>query len=179
MKVLGDEKTRQRLLGAFLAITVLLALIPLKQAPNSHEAVAESGGASPNVPVDTNTTPPVQPKVARPVADPFASRSWGGAQPIPPNTPAPNPQSSTQPPVAAVAPLREATVSLPYRFAGRFVDDGDVTIYLLRGDEVAVAKTDATLDGQWRVRKIEPSQIEFVHVHTGRVIPLLTNSKLD
>jgi len=78
-----------------------------------------------------------------PAGDPFQARSWA---------PAPDPGAEVRHP----APRPQAP-PLPFAYMGRMVDDGTTTVFLAKDDRNFVARTGETLDGTYRVEKIDES----------------------
>jgi hypothetical protein len=84
--------------------------------------------------------------------NPFAPRQWHA----PPPAPAP---------IAAVpAP---AAPPLPYAFLGKKQEGGAWEVYLARGDQSFVVREGQTLEGQYRVGRIAPPQLELTYLPLG------------
>lgn len=95
--------------------------------------------------------------------DPFAPRGWQ----LPP-PPAPTPVAVAAVPAVPVAPPAPVgPPPLPYKFMGAMNDDGNIVIYLSRGDQALVARGGETLDGTYKVLAIDSQHIEFEHLPTG------------
>jgi hypothetical protein len=67
--------------------------------------------------------------------------------------------------------------ALPFRYVGRLVDEGQVTLFLARGDEIFSAHAGQAFgpDGaQWRIDEITERQIVFTYLplHARRSLPL-------
>lgn len=83
-----------------------------------------------------------------PVVDIFAPRDW---QPPPPPAP----------PVEEVAPAPQAP-PLPFRLVGRFIEDGQATVFLLaEGQRVFAVRVGDRIGERYRIEKIERGQLVF------------------
>jgi hypothetical protein len=94
---------------------------------------------------------------AAPARDPFAPRSWqamaqeDARRNAPPPAPPPPPQA---PP-------------LPFTYFGKAVEDGRVTAFLARGENTYVAREGITLDGAYRVDRVDERVIVFTYLPLG------------
>ena len=94
---------------------------------------------------------------AAPAADPFAPRSWQAMiqaearKNAPPPPPPPRPQA---PP-------------LPFTYFGRAIEDGKMTVFLSRGENNYVVHAGNTLDGAYRVDRIDDQVIVFTYLPLG------------
>ncbi|HKA42620.1 MAG TPA: hypothetical protein VKF40_11570 [Burkholderiales bacterium] len=151
-------RTRQLLLAAAAGVTVAAAIYvssaPKADAPQRAEPAPKA-----------QVTPPApqagQPEAEQPreqlvtreappdIKDAFASRSW---QPPPAAAPPPPPPPPPQAP------------PLPYRYMGRLTEDGQTTVYLMRGDAAVVARAGETLDGSYRLERIADEAVEFTYL---------------
>ena len=84
-------------------------------------------------------------------ADPFSTHSW---------LPRRKPAVVSEPPAAVVPPL-------PYRFAGQFLRESGIEVYVARGEEIFPAKEGDTLDGQYKVDSVSATEVGFVHIPSG------------
>jgi len=82
-----------------------------------------------------------------PVSDPFAQRSFSSA-----------PRSET---AAAAAPTVPA---LPYRYLGKAIEDGKLSVFLQRGEQSYSVRAGDKLDGEYRVAKVTESTVTFVYL---------------
>ncbi|MES2564788.1 MAG: hypothetical protein V4637_18995 [Pseudomonadota bacterium] len=82
----------------------------------------------------------------------FESRSW---QPPPPRPP---PAAKAGPPPLPVAP------PLPYRLVGRLIQDGNVVLYLGKGDSVLSATLGETVEGVYKVASITDTEISLIYL---------------
>ena len=86
-------------------------------------------------------------------ADLFGTRSW---QPPPPKVVAPPPGSLAPPPPPAQS----------YRFAGRLIQDGNVQLFVSKGDTPVAVKPGANLDG-YVIESVSFNAIELVYPPSG------------
>jgi len=82
-----------------------------------------------------------------PVSDPFAQRSFSSA-----------PQS------AAAAPGSPTVPALPYRYLGKAIEDGKLSVFLARGEQSYSVRAGDKLDGEYRVAKVTESTVTFVYL---------------
>lgn len=135
------------------AAAVVNAVAPATAArrpPARTEAVAE--------PVQA-LRPRAEPEaLARPQADLFAVADWH-RPPIPP----------PPPPGPALAPV-EAPVPVPnYRVLGKKQENDTWEVFLGRDDLSFIAREGETLEGLWRVERIEPPSLHLVHLPSRQV----------
>ncbi len=95
-------------------------------------------------------------ETAPPVADLFRNAIWR-APPLPP-PPAPPPVGPEQVPVPPQ----------PYRVIGKKLETEAWEVFLGRGDASFIARVGDTLEGAWRVDKIEPPTLSFTHLPSGQ-----------
>lgn len=94
---------------------------------------------------------------AAPAIDPFAARNWQALvqeearRSAPPPPPPPPPQAPR----------------LPFTVFGKAVEDGKVTVFLARGENNYVVREGATLDGTYRVERIDERVIVFTYLPLG------------
>jgi hypothetical protein len=89
---------------------------------------------------------------AAPAGDPFQARSWEPALAVVRrNLPPPPPQA---PP-------------LPFTYLGKMVDGEQTTVFLARQDRNYVVRPGDTLDGSYRVEKIEDDRIALTYLPLG------------
>ena len=86
---------------------------------------------------------------------------------------------SWQPPAlksSAVLPSAPVAPSMPYRYAGKLVRNGQLSVLLSKGDTVFPIKEGDTLDGGYRVEAIGESQITLIYLPLGKkeVIPVFS-----
>jgi hypothetical protein len=94
---------------------------------------------------------PERTDIGRPRADLFAPRSWSPPAPAPVAQPAPAP----------------AAPALPYKFAGKLVQDGAEQLFLSKGNVVLPVREGDTLDGAYRVESIDANRITLLYLPLG------------
>lgn len=101
-----------------------------------------------------NTTP----------VDPFAVHDWQAGPAQPQVTVAPPPPATEQ---ETVAPQLQSVPPLPFKYMGSFMDGGEVTIYLAKGDETVVAHVNDTLQSTYKIISITSQAVEMEYLPTG------------
>jgi len=91
-----------------------------------------------------------------PANDPFARRSFG---------PAGQPQ--------AAAPQAPTAPQLPFRYLGKAIEDGKLTVFLMKGNDSYAVHSKQALDNEYRVDKVTETQVVFTYV------PLKQKQTLD
>lgn len=152
--------TRQRWLALALIVTLVAAFWPGSE--DSDEGVE-------TVPRENRTTRPLvsaptaldgapQPaapagpeRVARMQANLFPSQTW-----VPPPPP-PKPYVPPPPPPPQPPPL-------PFKYLGRWVDDGEETLFLVQGEQPIPAAVGEVLPGNWRVDEINAGTVVFTYL---------------
>jgi len=99
-----------------------------------------------------------RPAPERVQADPFARRNWDVAARDEARRNAPPPP----PPAPPKAP------PLPYTYLGKAIEDGKVTVFLSRGENTYVARAGDTLDGAYRVERLDERAIVFRYLPLGQ-----------
>jgi hypothetical protein len=118
---------------------------PARGAPREREPAAV-----PEVAIDKLTAR----KNAAPVADPFRSLSWQSMaqeearKSAPPPPPPPTPQA---PP-------------LPFKYMGKLVEDGKLTVFLIQGDKNVIAREGDTLDGTYRIDAVTEHSMTMTYL---------------
>jgi len=82
-----------------------------------------------------------------PARDPFAQRSFSSA-----------------PPAAATAPAAPTVPPLPYRYLGKAIEDGKLSVFLARGEQSYSVRPGDKLDSDYRVAKVTESSVTFVYL---------------
>ena len=151
-------RTRQILLGAALAATMGAVAWQYTQSPDEA-----TGSVVVAVKSDTTQQSPAQAtvhlaldKLQRADAlddatlkDAFQAQSWAPPPP-PPAPPAPPPPPSPPP--------------LPFTYMGQLVEDGTLTVFLSRQDQNYAVKAGDTLDGIYRVDKVENQRMVLTYL---------------
>lgn len=76
------------------------------------------------------------------------------------------------PPPVEVKPAKPEAPPLPYRYLGRWEENGVLTLILGRGDLSIPVRNGQTLDGEWRIDRIAARRIDFTF------LPLKTRAHL-
>ncbi len=92
----------------------------------------------------------------------FGARSW---QPPPPKV--------------TVAPVVPTAPPLPYRFAGKLMQDGKLQVFLSKGETAIPIKQGEILDGRYRVEAIGEDRITLVYLPLGHKETIPVNSSLQ
>jgi hypothetical protein len=97
---------------------------------------------------------PVSPPVASDAKprDPFSSRSW-----------APPPQVQ-----APVAPPPPSAPPVPYAVIGKKFEAGQWEVFLARGEQTFLARPGQTLEGTYRVDRIQPPALTLTYLPLGQ-----------
>ncbi len=100
-----------------------------------------------------------------PAGDPFQARSWEPAPTVVKRTVAPPPPQA--PP-------------LPFTYLGKMVDGEQTTVFLAAADRNYVARSGDTLDGRYRVEKIEEDGLALTYLPLGakQVLPFAATPAL-
>jgi hypothetical protein len=93
-------------------------------------------------------------------SDPFAQRSFAPAAPA-------------QPSEAKAAPEKPAAPALPFKYVGKIIDEGRLSVFLTRGDDSYSVRAGESIDGEYRVEKISETSVTFVF------LPLKTRQELQ
>jgi hypothetical protein len=57
---------------------------------------------------------------------------------------------------------------LPFTYMGKMDENGELTVFLTKGEVPYVAKVGSVLDGQYRVDSIQPPMVEFTYIPLGQ-----------
>ena len=91
---------------------------------------------------------------AAPAADPFAPKNF-------------NPQPQQQ----AAAPAKPEAPALPFRYLGKLIEDGKLSVFLANGEESVTARAGERI-ADWRVDKVTENEVQFTY------LPLKTKQSL-
>jgi hypothetical protein len=156
-------------LSATLLAVVSVVLIDAREdkpaaraAPGAPAATASKAAAEPKAAAQPKGTPEPQPEqqayklpersgLNEPASPLFSSRSW---QPPPPKVVAP-------PRVVAPAPVAPP---MPFRFVGRMLQDGQLFVFLAKGDTVMTVKQGDTIDGVYRVESVGETEVALTYL---------------
>ena len=91
-----------------------------------------------------------------PAADPFAPKNFAPGQ-------APQPVARAKPEAPA----------LPFRYLGKLIEDGKLSVFLANGGE-SLAVTAGARIGDWRVDKVTENEVQFTYMplKTKQTLPL-------
>jgi len=91
---------------------------------------------------------------AAPGADPFAPRSWQAPAEARRRAPPPAPRPPQAPP-------------LPFAYFGKAIEGGKVTVFLARGENNYVVRAGDTLEGTYRVERVDDRKVVFTYLPLG------------
>jgi hypothetical protein len=126
----------------------------LQPARTEVEAAAKMlAGTAPAEAEPPPEAPAVEEAPARTeIVDAFASKTWY----VPPPPP---------PPVKLEPPPKPTAPPLPFTFMGRYEDhEGPPVIMLVRGDRLYTVSEGDSIDGTYRVERVENGQIELTYL---------------
>lgn len=154
---------------AILGTALVLTLAAVKWAASNTDvevkpAVSPRASAADESPSEAQAVPRLELErlrrspPERVQADPFARRNWDVAARDEARRNAPPPP----PPPPPTAP------PLPYQYLGKAVEDGKVTAFLSRGENTYVVRAGDTLDGAYRVERLDERVIVFKYMPLGQ-----------
>jgi hypothetical protein len=85
----------------------------------------------------------------------FSEKNW--------EPPAPPKPDKPEPPAAPLAP------PLPFVYLGRQVANGQIEVFLARGDEVIVVRDQTVIQNTYRVESIGPQGLSLVYLPLGQI----------
>lgn len=150
--------TRQRWLALALVATVVAAFWPGRE--DSDEVVEtvrrvakSTPSAAPAVVPNsaTQVTPAARVRLADMQEDLFPSQTW-----VPPPPP-PKPFIPPPPPPPKPPPL-------PFKYLGRWVEGGELTLFLVQGEQPLLVQQGQVLSGNWRVDEISDRRVVFTYL---------------
>ena len=94
-----------------------------------------------------------------PEHDPFARRSFGGRG-----------EAASR---GSAAPVPSGPPPLPFRYMGKAIEDGKLSVFLMRGNDSYSVHSKQALDEQYRVDKVTETQVVFTY------LPLKAKQTLD
>lgn len=77
------------------------------------------------------------------------------------------PQQTWAPPSPPVVPQTPSAPPLPFTFGGRYIDGTHTTIFLVEGNQMHRVQQGETINGTYRVEKIEQSSITLIYLPLG------------
>lgn len=149
--------TRQRWLAAALVATLAAAFWPadedtiegvVRSEPRRAQPAAVSRPVAAEAPAQTVAPVVSAERLPLMQADLFPRQTW-----VPP----PKPIIPPPPPPPAPPPL-------PFKYLGRWVDDGRLTVFLVQGDQPIPVESGQVLPGNWRVDEITARSVVFTYL---------------
>ncbi|HTL26989.1 MAG TPA: hypothetical protein VL280_10250 [Burkholderiales bacterium] len=143
---------------AAVAVTVLALVISLASARGKSDPVAAVSDTGPRAALAQADLDPAKLQRAAPAAeqratDPFAATRAPAASP---------PASQPPQPSAPVAP------ALPFRYLGKAVEDGQVAVFLERGNENYSVAQGGQAGRDYRVEQITDASVTFTYLPLGQ-----------
>jgi hypothetical protein len=152
---------RHRLLAAALVVTLVAAFWPASENDVGIEVVERSRPAGDRPAAESVPVQPAKPepqtravaaeRLAKMQANLFPSQTW-----VPPPPP-PKPYVPPPPPPPKPPPL-------PFKYLGQWVDAGQLTIFLVQGEQPIPVQIGQVLPGSWRVDEISERQVVFTYL---------------
>lgn len=142
---------RRVLIALALTATMVAVLWPQPEPQTATEAAPRTRAGAPresSLPLATLTHEIRRAAMSSPATDAFAPRSWRPPPPPPTSVKAPAPQA---PP-------------LPYRYLGKLIETGSITVFLARGEQNLAVKVGQTLDGQYRIDAVTASALTLTYL---------------
>lgn len=145
---------RQRWLAVALVATLAAVFWPLGEPPVDVVEPVVRGERAPRAEAPATvqaSAPAAAVRLAAMQADLFPPRTW-----VPPPPP-PRPYVAPPPPPPSPPPL-------PFKYLGRWVDDGKLTVFLVQGEQPLPVQPGQVLAGTWRVDAITARQVSFTYL---------------
>jgi hypothetical protein len=139
-----------------LAVTVLALLASVVAGRERPSMSVLEPAAAQSIDLSKLTRAPADAGAA-PAADPFAPKNF-------------HPQPQQQ---QAAAPAKPEAPALPFRYLGKLIEDGKLSVFLANGEETVTATAGARL-GDWRVDKVTENEVRFTYLpmKTKQSLPL-------
>ncbi len=168
MKPLLQRDIPPRAAAVVVALVLLAGVVTGREEPADTQSPQAKGTASASVMNGTATQPTLPDldldKLNRPrgedkIDNLFASKALLAPPPvavpvaITPEPPAP-PPTPTAPP-------------LPFRYFGKWVDEGKVVVFLWKNDEGHSVSAGTTVDGTYQIESITESSVNFIYLPLG------------
>lgn len=155
----------RRTLALSLALTATLAAVAWtayqeKSASDLVEPVVRNQGLNQQAVVVINPPPGSRTALNEASQDAFAPRDW---------TPPPPPPPKALPPPPPPPPMAPP---LPYRYLGKWREDGRLVVFLKSGNNSILVKGGEVLDGQWKVDEIAPRMMRFTYLPLAQTTTL-------
>jgi len=149
--------TRQRWITLALIVTLAAAFWPGREDSDEvvESAAREDRAARLQAPSHVGADGPAQ--QAAPAARERLAAMQGNLFPRQTWVPPPKPYIPPPPPPPAPPPL-------PFKYLGRWVDDGRLTVFLVQGEQPIPVATGQVLPGNWRVDEITARSVVFTYL---------------
>lgn len=148
---------RHRWLAAALIATLVAAFWPAREEspdgvePAERKRAPVPSGTAPAASGEAGAQPGASTRLAAMQSDLFPRQTW--VPPLPP----PKPYVAPPPPPPSPPPL-------PFKYLGRWVDAGRLTLFLVQGEQPIPARAGQVLLGAWRVDTITERQVVFTYL---------------
>lgn len=163
MKLPRFRFTRRQVLRAALPVAALALIAsvvagrerpagPIAELPKQADTRVRPGDD-----LDIERLFRVENEEKKPLADPFARKSFAPAEQA----------------AAPAAPAKPAAPPLPFRYVGKMIEDGKLAVFLSRGEDSYSVRAGQKIDPQYRVDKVTQTQVVFTY------LPLKTKQVLD
>lgn len=149
--------TRHRWLAVALIVTLAAAFWPAREESSEGGERAKrarapvSSGAAPAASGEASAQPGAATRLAAMQGDLFPRQTW-----VPPPPP-PKPYVAPPPPPPSPPPL-------PFKYLGRWVDAGELTLFLAQGEQPIPVRAGQVLLGAWRVDTLTERQVVFTYL---------------
>jgi len=161
-----NGRNKSILLYVILLATVLAVIFappvqePVEPSHSPNAYIPENNKTASSINMFAHSTAPV---------DRFMPQKRTGLQDAPgdlfvvdrPPTPTTTSNRTAPPPKPVPPPL-------PFTYMGKMDENGELTVFLTKGDVPYVAKVGSVLDGQYRVESIRPPVVEFTYIPLGQ-----------
>lgn len=149
--------TRQRWIALALMATLAAAFWPARE--DSDEVVESAARTDRPAPLPAQSSAPAS-ETAQPAATTAGERlaaMQGNLFPARTWVPPPKPYVPPPPPPPSPPPL-------PFKYLGRWVDDGKLTVFLAQGEQPIAVQPGQVLAGGWRVDEITERSVNFTYL---------------
>jgi len=88
------------------------------------------------------------------------------------------PRQSFAPPVVSAAPEKPVAPALPFTYGGRYTEGNNTIVFLKEGEKMRTVRLGDTVNGTYRIEKIDPDAITLNYLPLGQRQTLQTGSVL-
>ncbi len=88
------------------------------------------------------------------------------------------PRQSFVPPVVSAAPEKPVAPALPFTYGGRYTEGNNTIVFLKEGAKMHTVRLGETVNGTYRIEKIDPDAITLSYLPLGQRQTLQTGSVL-